>query len=224
MEYLKELATVGCLGWSIIICLAMTRVYDPANGKCFTDNPIFIERLIMVISIILIACVGVFMGFTSYRRKKKAVKENTGVSALWNNFFNQFYAGWVLSAGIGLVIAFVSGSIFGESKQKNAMVLISIVNFSIWSYVYNNFINSICAFLGSFSPDIDSLLKSNGWRQMFTQGANSVLIIVVLAASRYISEDINENPAMCVVLLITFVLECFLLGYFIMLYKHIHQV
>jgi hypothetical protein len=129
-----------------------------------------------------------------------------------------------LSAGIGLILAFVSDRLFGSDKEKDVLVLISIVNFSIWSYVFSNFVNSICAFIGIHSPEINALQKSNGWRQMLTQGLNSVLIIAMLAASKRMDPNTHKDPAMIIILSVKLLLELFLVGYFIMLYKFLHQV
>jgi len=222
-EYLKELATVGCLGWSIIICLAMTRVYDPANGLCYTDDPLFIERLVQTINTAFMIICGVSIVNANYRRNlKNSTSEDDAVSTLWNGFFNQLLLAMSVATGISLIVAYFADDAFDEGKDD--LVFINLLAFTIWSYIYGNFLDSLSNFLGTSNPDVTVFRNSNRWRQTLTFFFAAIMAILMgVLSKRVVDGSRDERILMFVLLIGKLIFSLFLVGYYIWIYKIIHK-
>lgn len=201
----------------------MTRVYDPVNGLCYTDAPLFMERLIQVVDAVFIVLVGLSIMFANYRRTlKHSTAEDDFVSSLWNGFFNQYLMSALVAGFSSLIIAFVAEGNFYDGRDD--MVFINIVAFTLTSYIYGNFLDSLSGFLGTSNQDVVDYRASNRWRQIITLTLGVVISVLMGTIVRFTPDgDYKEKVLMLCLLSGKLTLSLFLVGYYIWLYKIIHK-
>lgn len=221
---LKFIATAGSLAFGLFVSLLMLSVYNPAQGNCFNDDPIYIEQLIQIISSIFCSIVGAIILLLNYRRRKtKPLKNNASVSIIWSRFSNEVVIGWLVSVIIGCIVAFSNTDLYSNEKQY-ALILISICVFAVQSQIYSNLLDNMSSFFGATVLEAIDFQKTSKFRQNCTQALNLALIIVFVGCPQYVKDQSQYQPVVIVILLIRLFLEVLLLRHFIILYKLIHQV